>query len=77
MWPSRILPRSSSRAGQEHQVGQAQVRQRGDDAARMRQRQHGRPDDDAEHDLDDDLGHRNEAARRVGEDRGQDAPRGR
>ena len=47
-------------AGQEHQVGQPEVRQGGDDGVRVREVEHEGPDDDAEHDLDDDLGDRDE-----------------
>ena len=45
------------RAGQEHQIGQSEVGQRGDDVVRVHEIEHKRPEHDAEEDLDHDLGY--------------------
>ena len=63
-WPSRMLAEVELGAGQEHQVGQAEVGEGGDDGVRMRQRQHVGPEDDAQDDLDDDFGDGDEATHR-------------
>ncbi len=50
------------RAGQEHEVGEAEIGQRRHDRVGMRQREDVRPDEDPEEDLDHHLGHRQVAA---------------
>ena len=71
MCPSRRRFRSRLGADQEHQVGQPQVGQRGDNRARVRQCEHVGPDQDAEADLDDDLGDGDDSAGCFRQDRSQ------
>ena len=58
-------------AGQEHQIGEAEIGQRRHDRVGMRERQHVGPDEDPEEDLDHHLGNRQEAAGSLGDDRSE------
>ena len=59
-------------AGQEHEVGQAEIGQRRHDGVRVGEVQHEGPDQDPEEDLDHDLGHGDEAPQPFRDDRRQD-----
>ena len=59
-------------AGQEHQIGQPEIRQRRHEAVRVGQVEHVGAEQDPEDDLDHDLGYGDEPARPFGDDRRKD-----